>query len=129
MAVPCPTCGKDVDPLRAPAVRVIAGKITAYCSAECADQLPKAAQAISLSPAKKRAASVGPAAVDVVEAPVPVARSRRPRLVIWLIAGIVVGGMAVAIIQATSPSSPTPVEAKPAVAGSGDAGPTDAASP
>jgi HEAT repeat protein len=32
----CPTCGKPVDPLRAPAVRVNAGKIVGFCSKECA---------------------------------------------------------------------------------------------
>jgi HEAT repeat protein len=31
----CPTCGKPVDPLRAPAVRVTAGKVVPYCSKEC----------------------------------------------------------------------------------------------
>jgi HEAT repeat protein len=33
----CPTCGKPVDPLRAPAVRVSAGKVVPYCSKECAE--------------------------------------------------------------------------------------------
>ncbi|HEU4613233.1 MAG TPA: HEAT repeat domain-containing protein [Kofleriaceae bacterium] len=33
---PCPTCGKPVDPLRAPAVRVNAGKVVSFCSKECA---------------------------------------------------------------------------------------------
>ncbi len=32
----CPTCGKPVDALRAPAVRVTAGKVVGYCSKECA---------------------------------------------------------------------------------------------
>jgi HEAT repeat protein len=32
----CPTCGKPVDPLRAPAVSVRDGKIVGYCSKECA---------------------------------------------------------------------------------------------
>ncbi|HTJ42993.1 MAG TPA: HEAT repeat domain-containing protein [Kofleriaceae bacterium] len=32
----CPTCGKPIDPLRAPSVKVIAGKITAFCSPACA---------------------------------------------------------------------------------------------
>jgi hypothetical protein len=32
----CPTCGKPVDPLRAPAVRVTAGKVVPYCSKDCA---------------------------------------------------------------------------------------------
>lgn len=33
---PCPVCGKPVDALRAPAARVQAGKVVAYCSKECA---------------------------------------------------------------------------------------------
>jgi hypothetical protein len=32
----CPTCGKPVDPLRAPAVSVRDGKVVGYCSKECA---------------------------------------------------------------------------------------------
>lgn len=35
---PCPVCGKPVDPLRAPAVRVEAGKVVPYCSKEHAAQ-------------------------------------------------------------------------------------------
>lgn len=31
----CPTCGKPVDPLRAPAVKVTEGKVVPYCSKEC----------------------------------------------------------------------------------------------
>jgi HEAT repeat protein len=34
--IDCPICGKPVDPLRAPAVRVNAGKVVPYCSKECA---------------------------------------------------------------------------------------------
>lgn len=34
----CPHCGKDVDPLRAPAVSVIAGKIAHFCSPSCREQ-------------------------------------------------------------------------------------------
>src|SRR5690349_14371284 len=33
----CPTCDKEVDPIRAPSARVIGGKIVAFCSAACAD--------------------------------------------------------------------------------------------
>jgi HEAT repeat protein/YHS domain-containing protein len=32
----CPTCGKTVDPLRAPAVSVRDGKVVSFCSRECA---------------------------------------------------------------------------------------------
>lgn len=34
----CSTCGKPVDPLRAPAVRVSSGKVVPFCSKECAGQ-------------------------------------------------------------------------------------------
>ena len=34
--MPCPICGKPVDPLRAPAVSVRDGKVVPYCSKECA---------------------------------------------------------------------------------------------
>lgn len=125
MAVACPTCGKDVDPLRAPAARVIAGKIVAYCSAACADQLPRAAAAISLSPtrsAPRRAATPAPTVEAEIEVEVA-APPRRRRLVLLLTAGIVIGGMAVAIIQATSPSTPKAVEAGSPPASSIDAGP------
>jgi HEAT repeat protein len=35
-AASCPTCGKPLDPLRAPSVKVISGRITAFCSPVCA---------------------------------------------------------------------------------------------
>ena len=35
----CPTCGKPVDPLRAPAVGVRDGKVVSFCSKECAEAL------------------------------------------------------------------------------------------
>src|SRR3954470_24268295 len=56
---PCPICQKPVDPLRATAVRVRNGKVTAYCSkehAELADTKPTAkiepSAALSKTPAK-----------------------------------------------------------------------------
>jgi hypothetical protein len=137
MAAPCPTCGKDVDPLRAPAARVIGGKIVAYCSVACADQLPKAAAAVMLSPPRRataapsipaRAVSAPLAAVEPADEPsggVEIAAPpRRRRLVLGITAGIVVGGMAVAIVQAVSPTTPQRVEAShpPADAGVPDAG-------
>jgi HEAT repeat protein len=36
MSQTCPICNKAVDPIRAPAVKVRAGKVVAFCSAECA---------------------------------------------------------------------------------------------
>lgn len=132
MSTSCPTCGKAIDPLRAPVARIAAGRVVSYCSAECADQLPRAAAPISLpAPATgpvsttavairtaASAASPGaPAAVDYDHDPdgprtVHDLRRRRNRRVLWLSVGIVVGGMAFAVIQAVSPSSPGPVSAE-----------------
>lgn len=132
MAAPCPACGTEVDPLRAPAVRVLGGKITAYCSNECAAGLPKVAHVVALpapTAAPKLRRTTAPSVVDATEPPALVlARPRRRRLVLWLTAGIIAGGMAVAIVQAVSPSTPTPVEARtppPAP----DAGPDASPSP
>ncbi len=36
MSQTCPICQKPVDPIRAPAVKVRAGKVVAFCSSECA---------------------------------------------------------------------------------------------
>lgn len=130
MAAPCPACGTEVDPLRAPAVRVIGGKITAYCSTECASGLPKVAHVVALPAptAPKLRRTTAPAAVETDAAPeIVIARPKRRRLVLWLTAGIIAGGMAVAIVQAVSPSTPTPVEARPPPSAP-DAGP-DAAPP
>lgn len=33
----CPTCDKEVDPLRAPSARVIGGRVVSFCSAACAN--------------------------------------------------------------------------------------------
>lgn len=46
----CPTCGKAIDPLRAPVVRIVGGKILGYCSTECSDRRP-AAQAAAAATA------------------------------------------------------------------------------
>lgn len=46
----CPTCGKPVDPLRAPAVKVTAGKVVPYCSKECAASADS--QPVRLQPTK-----------------------------------------------------------------------------
>src|SRR6185436_20367018 len=38
MTSTCPACNKSVDPLRSRFVRVLGGKVVAYCSAECAKE-------------------------------------------------------------------------------------------
>jgi HEAT repeat protein len=50
----CPTCGKPVDPLRAPAAKIKAGKVVAYCSKECsaaADTAPVTKPVVAPEPA------------------------------------------------------------------------------
>jgi HEAT repeat protein len=149
----CPTCQRDVDPIRAPAVRVIGGKVVAFCSATCADAGPKAAAKVKSGTGSASAAgtirprgapiSVPPPISDddepeittepsrhddddddveisiverssrhaVVE-PEPELEPRRGRgRVLAFAAAIVVGGMAIAIVQAVSPSTPSSVGA------------------
>jgi HEAT repeat protein len=31
----CPSCGRAIDPLRAPSVKIVGGKVVAYCSSDC----------------------------------------------------------------------------------------------
>jgi YHS domain-containing protein len=54
----CPVCGKPVDPLRAPAVAVVGGKIVSFCSKEHAASSTSATSATSATdsrPARKDA--------------------------------------------------------------------------
>jgi HEAT repeat protein len=46
----CPTCGKPVDPLRAPAVKVSDGKVVPFCSKECSAAAES--QPVRLQPTK-----------------------------------------------------------------------------
>ncbi len=62
----CPTCGKPVDALRAPAVRVTAGKVVGYCSKECAS-------AAESQPVRAPAAAATP-----VPAKAPAAKTKTP---------------------------------------------------
>ncbi|MGE5185717.1 MAG: HEAT repeat domain-containing protein [Acidobacteriota bacterium] len=55
----CPTCGKPVDPLRAPAAKIKGGKVVAYCSKECAGAADTAPVARPAEPAPAPAAKVG----------------------------------------------------------------------
>jgi HEAT repeat protein len=158
----CPTCNKDVDPLRAPSARVIGGRVVAFCSAACAAE----GAAAGATAAKARAGAADPPAGgsaasslaqikqtgrvvrqdepsevgrarplkitspidndDVVEehvvprrarteppTPPPGRRRGRRGLVLMFAGAIVIGGMAIAIVQAVSPSSPGPARAVP----------------
>src|SRR5260221_6818567 len=61
----CPTCGKTVDPLRAPAVSVRDGKVVSFCSRECkaaAESQPVVTSAAkSADPPKQRTRTEPPA--------------------------------------------------------------------
>lgn len=64
----CPSCGKPVDSLRAPAVGVRDGKVVPFCSKECAAQetskpvaAPRASQRAATQPASGRGAKRTPA--------------------------------------------------------------------
>jgi HEAT repeat protein len=79
----CPTCGKPLDPLRAPSVKVIAGKITAFCSPVCAGRAiteptgvpismvpaKESVQVTAIPPAESKAAKTQAAADDVRKKP------------------------------------------------------------
>lgn len=76
----CPVCEKPVDPLRAPAVRVTAGKVVPFCSKECAAAAetkptrvpaqPRAADTKPTEPTKKSATAVPASRKDVDSGPV-----------------------------------------------------------
>ena len=64
----CPTCGKDVDPLRARSVSVRDGKVVAYCSAPCA----QAAESRPVVMPAALAAAVAPPVAPIAAVPAPV---------------------------------------------------------
>lgn len=204
----CPTCDKEVDPLRAPSARVIGGRIVAFCSAACAnagteasvaavkarvaDAAPEAKAADkpaakaadkpaargsmldeleqSRAPARAPKSTTPIVADDVVEeraAPSKRARTEPPKpppstgtgtrlataveadagaddddgavadvrprrrrgLVLMFAAIIIIGGMAIAIVQAISPGSPERAGATPDSPHPIDATPTSDAAP
>jgi HEAT repeat protein len=65
----CPTCGKPVDPLRAPAVRVSAGRVVPYCSKDCAQAVD--VKPVETAPAAQPAQAAGPAKTKTPAAGVP----------------------------------------------------------
>ncbi|HEY1814560.1 MAG TPA: hypothetical protein VGG74_19545 [Kofleriaceae bacterium] len=66
--IACPTCGKPVDPLRAPAVAVKNAKVVSFCSKECAGApAPAARKDATPIPAKRKDAT-----------PVPTKKTRTP---------------------------------------------------
>jgi HEAT repeat protein len=127
----CPTCGAVIDPLRAPVARIVEGRVRTYCSRSCADGAAAVAKVTAAAadaseaiqrrsgPIAMPGAAAAPSVVDEHdqehdEHPRSATehRRRRNRRVMWLSAGIVTGGMAVAVIQTVSPSSPHQVAAE-----------------
>ena len=82
----CPTCGKPVDPLRAPAVLVRAGKVISFCSKDCASAaetkptaVPKTVPPAEAAAAAAPAPAPAPAAKkERAKTPVPIAMRRTP---------------------------------------------------
>ncbi|HEY3807099.1 MAG TPA: hypothetical protein VGL61_31070 [Kofleriaceae bacterium] len=66
--IACPTCGKPVDPLRAPAVAVKNAKVVSFCSKECADA--------PATPARKDATPIPAKRKDAT--PIPTKKTRTP---------------------------------------------------
>lgn len=124
----CPTCGTVFDPVRARVVRVRGGKVMSFCKEACAAAELIAVVAPETAPAAPVVVPPGaPAAPEAVPEPArpramttggtPVVARRRPTLrILALVAVIVIGGMAIAVVQAISPSSPSRVAAEPTAA-------------
>ena len=66
----CPTCGKPVDALRAPAAKIREGRVVAYCSKECAT-------AADTSPVAKQPAAAARPAVGKATPPTGVPKSAK----------------------------------------------------
>jgi HEAT repeat protein len=61
MTTHCPACNKSVDPLRSRFVGVVAGKVVAYCSAECANAAPRGTTSpVPAAPSPARSPGVAP---------------------------------------------------------------------
>jgi HEAT repeat protein len=128
MAATCPICQRPIDPVRAPVVRVHGARVIGYCSPACADAASGIARAdaapAARAPASAEVRSPDSAGPDVgpgvaVRADAPSAtdhRRRRRNQVVALCGATIAGGMAIAIVEAVSPSAPTRVDAAIATA-------------
>jgi HEAT repeat protein len=74
----CPTCNKDVDPLRARATRVIGGRIVAFCSPECAAGEAKKPEPEAKKPAAEAKKPAAEAKKPAAEAKKPAAEAKKP---------------------------------------------------
>jgi hypothetical protein len=118
MAVTCPTCQRTIDPVRAPVVRVVNARVVGYCSMACADGAPVIAAPLRSAPTATASVPSRPATAPIPEAVAfaetsssTSTRRRRRRQVVALCATTIAGGMAIAIVEAVSPATPTRVDA------------------
>lgn len=102
----CPACQSSLDPTHAPVARVRNARVVTYCSSACAD----AAEAGDVSPPVLLLDDADLELDTDTELPRRGRRGGR-RLVLALASAIMVGGMAMAIIQAVSPTAPGPAQA------------------
>ncbi len=114
---PCPTCASPIDPARTPVARVRGTKIVTFCSVRCADASAVEAAAIASELAREPENKPEVVALEKIAQPPPREftpprpRGNRRRKIIALSAIIMVGGMAITIINAVSPSSSSDVRA------------------
>jgi HEAT repeat protein len=135
MAATCPTCQRPIDPVRASVVRVHGARVVGYCSTACADAasgIARADVATAAGPVVDARAPDAPV-VDsggvAVRADAPSAtdhRRRRRNQVVALCGATIAGGMAIAIVEAVSPSAPTRVDAAIATASRAAPAPAEA---
>jgi len=105
----CPTCAEPIDPMRAPAVRIRGGRVVSYCSVACADNpssVVRRAETAANEPGTGTEAGAGTGTERT-------SHGSRRRQVLALCAAMICGGMAVAVLQAVSPGTPTRVDAAP----------------
>jgi len=141
----CPSCSTALDPTHAPVARIRGAKVVTYCSVACADAPPATVASSSEnslsagpSPASGTAKIAKPSSeeVEVESGPVPtplppdshvrapmqpevsrgMSASLRKR-VLLASGAIMAGGMAIAVVQSVSPSSPSSASAEHMEAG------------
>jgi len=132
MAGTCPTCQRSFDPVRAAVVRVVGTRVVSYCSSECADRPASVPAPVAAAPPPRVADPIRAPSAPAADEPFPLAsevpattlagwtpdapsssdaRRRRRRQVVALCAATIAGGMAIAVIEAVSPSTPSRVDA------------------
>jgi HEAT repeats len=107
----CPNCQKTVDPLRAPAAKIVGGKVLTFCSPECARGLERTPRPEPMvAPEAAKPATSAPTPLPVAQL---VEERPRPRKRVWLAAvGIMLAaGVGGAIVQMVSPGRSSPAAA------------------